>query len=246
MRESRSSGSVEGVVGNHDSYSDSGLGPFITSRPGPRGAKDGCQGRAQHARRVCLAASRPSGIKRASMGGPGAGRSQPWPRRPRIPPSPSTATSARGGRRFPGGSARSGLGGTLKPDPAARHRAFRAQSPHRASRIGGFGDRLSRWQSFGFRGLAFSASEGRSGGSWLPSGALRAGRQDQDRAEFRGLHQPFEISRLGEGELVVGLTNGRSWGGPAGGRPWRARDCGGRVPGGRQGLRGGALRRERL
>jgi hypothetical protein len=93
MRESRSSGSVEGVVGNHDSYSDSGSGPFITSRPGPRGAKDGCQGRAQHARRVCLAASRPSGIKRASMSGPGAGRSHPGLGIRRAP-SPSTATSA--------------------------------------------------------------------------------------------------------------------------------------------------------
>jgi hypothetical protein len=29
MRESRSSGSVEGVVGNHDSYSDFGLGAGV-------------------------------------------------------------------------------------------------------------------------------------------------------------------------------------------------------------------------
>jgi hypothetical protein len=46
MRESRSSGSVEGVMGNHDSYSDSFLGSFITPREDPRGEKAGCQGRA--------------------------------------------------------------------------------------------------------------------------------------------------------------------------------------------------------
>jgi len=41
MRETRSSGSVEGVMGNHDSYSDSGdsvhAGPWVFIAPPLRG-----------------------------------------------------------------------------------------------------------------------------------------------------------------------------------------------------------------
>jgi len=44
MRESRSSGSVEGVVGNHDSYSDSRLRSSDTPLPAWKNEQPACQG----------------------------------------------------------------------------------------------------------------------------------------------------------------------------------------------------------
>jgi hypothetical protein len=71
MRESRSSGSVEGVMGNHDSYSDSVSVSLLTSRGDPRERGGAVKAARSAPGGASLAARPPSGTKAMRGAGPG-------------------------------------------------------------------------------------------------------------------------------------------------------------------------------